>query len=679
MFPLIPIVPVVFGAFVASFCCSGHANDLKPLPVPPQIRILSSQPRAEVVSVLTKNQKKLAYHLLRAAEAGRPILFFQNHRWGLELKGILENAFQSETMEQTRAIVGSEEAFQELLHYAAKFFENSGPYEGANRKYVLTKVTADAARRLVCPAGVCAHLDVDEIVRLMTAPDYEVQRMPETSHGEELHLVGGNLYEKGITGAEVKAYLEGGGKIDVNCRMVRNPETQKIECEKQTTRTPGPVGEALRKVVRHLALALGYSETEHQKSQLIHLIRYFEEGNEEDFRQASIDWVKDRGNSVVDFMIGFVEVYEDYNARMGSWESYVQILDPKTTELSLKLAKNAQYFEDKMPYGEFKKKFPADYSPPALIVYYLHEHSSMRTAGYNLPNYDDIRRDVGAKNIIRQDLPGFENDPIAKEDRREMYQEFLVASKVDELLEYGPRAKRLKTLLHEVIGHGSGTYDVSKFGEKQDPVSAMGSPASSLEEQRADLTALVFGADPKLVEAGIFSNQQEADRILRALYDDYMADFLRNLAKNRSFAQAHHRGRWLFINKLIEGGAVEWTSRDGTAMTNANRVLNVKDYELFHRIAFATLEELQRVKATRQEAEMRALFAKYAPLDAIDESWAQAVIERGAKLRMSYGTVEQPWKLNRKGRVKTFGDASSMELIAPYWAACATKPHLCRD
>ncbi len=100
-------------------------------------------------------------------------------------------------------------------------------------------------------------------------------------------------------------------------------------------------------------------------------------------------------------MIGWVEFEGDFLTRMAAWESYVQIVDPEISRLAMALAHRAQEFENAMPYGAFKKKFPADYSPPALMVYYFQEISGFRSSGYNLPNFDDIRRDVGAKNIIR--------------------------------------------------------------------------------------------------------------------------------------------------------------------------------------------------------------------------------------------------------------------------------------
>jgi dipeptidyl-peptidase-3 len=427
------------------------------------------------------------------------------------------------------------------------------------------------------------------------------------------------------------------------------------------------VREALKETVRELRQAVPFASTENQKKQLEYTIKYLEEGNVEDFRQANVEWVKDRANSTVDFMMGFVEIYEDYLGKIASWESYVQIVDPKTTELSLALAKNAQYFEDAMPYGEFKKKFPADYSPPALMVYYLQEVASLRSAGYNLPNFDDIRRDVGAKNVIKLPLPGEENDPSTKKVIEEAFREFLPAAKVEQSLAAYDKAWRIVVLLHEIIGHGSGTYDTKKYGPTEDPISALGQLGSALEEQRADLTAILFSGDSKLVDVGIYKDQADADFGRRALYDWYIGDFVRRVSRERTFTEAHQRGHWLYIHQLLEGGAIEWVARDGvSAPTPENQVLAVKDYEKFTEVTRSLLGELQRIKATRDEAGLKKLFAEHAPLEAANEPWVKALVRRGEQLAINAGAVEQPWSVSPDLKLQTHGDLT-LEGAAQQW------------
>ena len=72
------------------------------------------------------------------------------------------------------------------------------------------------------------------------------------------------------------------------------------------------------------------------------MIKYFQGGDVEDFRQASISWVRDRADSNVDFMIGWVEFEGDFLSRMAAWESYVQIVDPDISRLAQALARRAQ-------------------------------------------------------------------------------------------------------------------------------------------------------------------------------------------------------------------------------------------------------------------------------------------------------------------------------------------------
>ncbi len=649
-------------AFTAS------ANNYKPIPVPPNVRVISSAPRQVVWDGLSANEKKLATHLLAASVAAKDIIYNQNHRYGLAVKELIETALCEHHISKTKKFLG-EAAYQEFLNYSAKFEDLMGPYEVSNRKYILTQVTPAQVDFLAKKYTGLNTNDRAEVVKLLTDPNYEVISQPEDAEGTDLENSGGNMYEHGLTGADVKAAIKNGLNSNLNCRIVRGADGVPT-CEIQAlsnSRLPKVTRKALTKVVSELNKALPYALSEHQRNQLMYLVKYLREGDVEDFRKMNIEWVRDGTKSKVDFMMGWVEVYADYLNQIGSWESYVQIVDPVTTTISVNLAKNAQAFEDDMPYGQFKKKFPADYAPPALMVYYFRETSSFHSGGYNLPNFDDIRRDVGAKNIIRLDLPGQDKDPVTLKARREVYEEFLPAKNVDNAANDYMKWRRTLVLLHEIIGHGSGTYDTSKYGEKEDPVGALGSLGSALEEQRADLTALVFGADPKLVSVGLYADQAEAIRVRNSMYDAYLASFLQGVSKQRSLTEAHQRGHWLLIHRLMEQGAVAKMAKDGSREFNdQNFVLGVVDYDKYYKVCYELLEELQRIKAVRDEAALARIFADEAPLKEIEQPWLQAVIQRGLKLSINNGAIEQPWKID-KNKVATFG-GDTIESIAPFYS-----------
>jgi dipeptidyl-peptidase-3 len=644
------------------FSLSSFAKSFEPLTVPETIRITSSAPRKLVWEGLTPKEKKLATHLFAAANAGKNILLHQNHRHGIMIKNLLEESLSNKNIEQTKKILGA--GFNEYLNYAIKFEDQVGPYASSNRKYVLKKVSPAQLTQLYALSDY-EEIALTEAIRLLTDPRYEVIQKPEDPQGADLAISGNNVYEHGITGAEVSKALEHGLKSDINCRIVRSEKG--LICEVQALNNPllhPDVRAAMTTVVQELTKALPYASSEHQSKQISYFIRYLENGNVEDFRQMNVHWVQDGTKSKVDFMMGYVEYQTDYLTQIASWESYVQIVDPKTTNLSVNLAKNAQTFENQMPYGIYKKQFPQGYAPPAMMVYYFQELTSFRSGGYNLPNYDDIRRDVGAKNIIRLDLPGQDIDPSTLKDRREMYETFAPAAVVDDIITYWTKGRQTKVLLHEIIGHGSGTYNTSKYGPKEDPTTALGSLGSSMEEQRADLAALVFAADPIMVEIGMFKDQAEAIRSRNAMYDAYNANFLRDVSKQQSLSEAHQRGHWLMMNVLLEQGAISKVSRDGTIMTDMNVVYVVNDYDKYHQVCLSLLGEIQNIKAEREEEALKNLYFKYAPLAAIQESWMQGLIFRGSSLAINAGTFEQPWMIVND-EVELFGTLTS-EGVAPY-------------
>jgi dipeptidyl-peptidase-3 len=656
--------PLVFLFGCTSVAAADGGAKVTPLPVPQAVRVQSSAPRGKVWERLSPKEKMLAFHLIQAANAGRDLLFYQTHRHSLKIKHLLEESLSAQHLKKTKALLG-DEPFAEYLVYAAKFLDQGGPYAGSNRKYLLRKVTPAQLEKLMA-----LHFqDTDakargEIVRLLTDPEYEVQEYPEDPDGKGLEKTGSNYYEKGITGEEVRRVLDKSLKPTLNCRVARSDFG--LYDQVFTTKSRGLVGTRLRQVVAELKAARAYALTDHQQAEIDALIKYFQGGDVEDFRRASIAWVRDRDHSRVDFMLGWVEFEGDWLSRMASWESYVQVVDPEVSRLAQALAKRAQSFEDAMPYGRFKKKFPADYSPPAIMVYYFQEIATLRSGGYNLPNFDDIRRDVGAKNVIRLPMPGEDEDPDLRAVRLQALREFLPADKVEPVLAHREKMWRNLVLMHEIIGHGSGTYDTSKYGPTDDPVSVLGNLGGALEEQRADLTALVFAGDRRLVEIGACKDAAEADLFRRLTYDAYLEEFLQRLSRDHTVTEIHQRGHWLFINKCLEAKAVGWVARDGGAMTLENQVLAVKDYDKFHQVAHDLLGELQAIKANRQERKLKELFARYAPLDAVNEPWAQAVVRRGRHLLANAGYVEQPWRVTSDGKYETFG-GKTLESIAPYW------------
>ncbi|MGE4233186.1 MAG: hypothetical protein AB7F43_07645 [Bacteriovoracia bacterium] len=666
---------VLFMIFFTGVLSMASNQTLRPIPVFPVLKnivVRSSGPKKEVWNRLSTNDKKLAYHLLEASRIGRDLLFNQSHRHGIAIKEILVDAFSPKHIQETEKLLGGGDSFAEFMAYGAKFMDMSGPYESSNRKYLVTIATPEQVGKVVEKYGKKLSPQTrTEIVKLITDPSYEVAQKPEDDQGTGLEECGGNIYEKGITGAEVlSAIKEKGLEIELNCRIIKK-EDGSLTCERQTVHTQGAVGNILTAVVKELKAALPYAKKSgrenFQHKQIENLIKYFESGDIEDFRQMNVAWVKDGTKSVVDFMMGYVEVYEDWQGKVGTWESYVQIIDPEMTKVSKKIAENAQYFEEILPFGKWKKVFPKDYSPPAALVYYLQEISSYRTAGYNLPNFDDIRTEVGAKNIIRLPLPGEKDDPVIKEITRESYEEWAPTSKVDRLTNTYLDVRRGLVLGHEIKGHGSGEYDRKKYGEKKDPISELGALGSALEEQRADLAAIVILQDPKAIEIGLYKDAEDQKQSLETLFDGYLVEFVSRFSKQHSLSEAHQRGHWLFMNWLFDRKAIEWVAKDEKSKpTPDNQVLVVKDQLAFKKAAADLLAELQKIKATRDEAELKKQFDEKAPLSEADSEWAHAVIKRGQHLRANAGYVEQPWNVRADLTLRTYGD-TTVRGVAMHW------------
>jgi dipeptidyl-peptidase III len=196
-------------------------------------------------------------------------------------------------------------------------------------------------------------------------------------------------------------------------------------------------------------------------------------------------------------------------------------------------------------------------------------------------------------------------------------------------------ASEITTDMHEVIGHGSGRISERLQGS---PQTVLKEQYSALEESRADLVALYFVPDPKLVELGLL-DEADHDDIVRAEYEGYARNALVQLRRVREGSQIeedHMRNRQMIVGWLIANSrAIEVRRRDGKTY------YVVVDVNAFQEGAGRLLAEVQRIKAEGDYDAAKALFETYGVH--FDPALRDEIVSRVDRLKMpSYTGFVQP-------------------------------------
>jgi dipeptidyl-peptidase-3 len=217
-----------------------------------------------------------------------------------------------------------------------------------------------------------------------------------------------------------------------------------------------------------------------------------------------------------------------------------------------------------------------------------------------------------------------------------MMKEFaLTEEEIKRNADFGALASDLHTDMHEVIGHASGKINPG-IG---DPDQTLKNYASTLEEARADLVALYYVYDQKLVDMGIMPSIE----VGKAEYDGYMRNGLitqltrLNLGEN--LEEAHMRNRQLNAAWVFEKGkadnVVEMVKKDGKTYVKINNYEKLRD--LFGQL----LKEIQRIKSEGDFKAGAALVENYGVK--VDQDLLKEVKDRFAKLNVApYKGFVQP-------------------------------------
>ena len=579
---------------------------------------------------LPLEEKILVYHLYEAALAGRDIYYDQRYAHNIEMRDVLEEIL-------THAGGVDPSTLAEVQRYTKLFWINTGPYNNLTaRKFVLQcdpGAFDDAVRRAVANGARFprrAGESLDQMLARLRPPFFDLSVDPIVTNktpgnGRDILASSANNLYDGVSMDDLITFRE---QYPLNSRLAR----RQGHIVEEVYRVGGRYDAEIRRIISHLEAAVPYA-TETMATALRALIRFYQTGTAEDRVAYDIAWVQDK-DSPVDTINGFVEVYMDARGTKGAWEALVYYTNPHKTEEIRKLADAAQWFEDHMPWADkYKKQGVRGVSANAIdVVIETGDSGPVTPVGINLPNDQHIREHYGSKSVSLSNV----NEAYEKSTSVEFRREFAWSSEEAARAEkWSSFASELTTNMHEVIGHGSGRIMEHLNGS---PQTVLKEQYSALEESRADLVALYFLPDAKLVELGLVSADDHGE-IVRTEYEGYARNALVQLRRVREGTQIeedHMRNRQMIVRWLMTNStAIDERRRDGKTYYVA------VDVRVFRDAVGRLLAEVQRIKAEGDYEAARELFETYGVH--FDPALRDEVVERVDRLHMpSYTGFVQP-------------------------------------
>ncbi len=557
---------------------------------------------------LSLKQKTLVYYLQEAALQGRDILFDQNCKYNLVIRQTLEQIYTNYKGDKESA------DYKGFLQYLKQvWFAN-----GIHHHYSMDKFTPEfsqsffdsqvkslPANKLPLAKGQTVDAFLKVIDKVIFDPTFMAKRVNQAD-GQDLILTSANNLYDGVTQKEVEDYYNSIKDLNDKTPISYGLNTKVVKKDgkvmEQSYKVGGLYSKAITKIVYWLKKASAVAENDAQKAYIDKLIEFYNTGSLKTFDDYSIMWAEET-KSTVDFINGFIESYGDPLGMTGSWEGMVNFKNKEASHRTQLISDNAQWFEDHSPVdSRFKKENVKGVSAKVITVAILAGDSYPSTPiGINLPNSNWIRAAHGSKSVSLENITDA-YDEIA--NGTGFNEEFAYSNAEVQLMKkYLTLADKLHTDLHECLGHASGKLLPGVDGD------ALKAYGSTLEEGRADLFALYYLADPKLVELGIFSSPEA----YKAEYYKYIMNGLMTqltrIEPGKDIEESHMRNRkfiseWCYQNGKADN-VIEYVKRDGKTY------IKINDYAKLRELFGKLLAEVQRIKSTGDFEAGRELVENY--------------------------------------------------------------------
>ncbi|MDC0637287.1 dipeptidyl peptidase 3 [Flavobacteriaceae bacterium] len=566
---------------------------------------------------LTLKEQKLVYYLTQAGLEGRDIMWAQNYRHNLVIRKALESVYQ-----QYQGDRNTEQWLAFDTYLKRVWFSNGIHHHYSNAK-IMPEFTQDYLVQLLKDTETELSGEALDVI----FNDLDAKKVDLSKDADIVLSSAINMYGPEVTTADVESFY---GQVEVdadepieiglNTRLVKENGV----LTEQVYKSGGLYGDAIDRIIFWLEKAYGVAENQNQQNALKLLITYYQTGDLVTWDEYSVAWVKaTEGN--IDWINGFIEVYNDPKGYKGSFEAIVQIKDFDMSQKMSVLSDQAQWFEDNSPLMDsHKKKEVKGVSYKTVIVAGEAGDASPSTPiGVNLPNNNWIRQAHGSKSVSLGNIINAYNNAGGSGRLQEFAhdQEEIVLEET-----YGQLADKLHTALHEVVGHASGQINPGVGTPKE----TLKSYKSTIEEGRADLFGLYYLMDPKLQELGLVTDWEATGK---AAYDGYIRNGLLTqlirLNLGDDVEESHMRNRqwvsaWVF-ERGASDGVIERVERDGKTF------YDVKDYQKLRSLFGELLRETQRITSEGDYQAAKDLVEHYGVK--VDQAVHAQVLERNKQFK----------------------------------------------
>ena len=565
---------------------------------------------------LNLNQKKLVYFLTEAGLAGRDIMYDQNYRHNLPIRRALEKIYTNYNGNKR-----SDEWKTFEIYLKRIWFANGIHHHYSNDKFD-PNFSREYLEYLLTETNTELNQEAFDVI-------FNDNDSKKVNKDQSKGLVLGsavNFYGEDVTEKDVDSFYGSLKSPDpnkplsfgLNSKLIR--ENGKLV--EKTYKVGGMYSNSIEKIIFWLEKAKDVAENEKQEKAFELLIEYYKTGDLKVWDDYNIAWVETTEGDV-DYINGFIEVYNDPKGYRGSYESVVQIKDFEMSRKMSAISDEAQWFEDNSTImDEHKKKNVVGISYNTVNVAGESGDASPSTPiGINLPNANWIRANHGSKSISLGNIL-FAYGQAGSSGRLE---EFGYDKEGIELeKKYGKEADNLHTSLHEVIGHASGQI-VEGVGT---PKETLKSYASTLEEVRADLVGLYFILDKKMEELGVAHSSEEMGRVS---YDDYIRNGLMTqlirIKLGDNIEQSHMRNRQAVSKWVYEKGKSENVIEK--IVENGKTYFVINDYQKLRGLFGELLREVQRIKSEGDYEAGKNLIENYGVR--VDQDLHAEILKRNEK------------------------------------------------